>query len=197
MTSGPTSASLLPSELWWAMAMDLRQAPGERMMERYYLSEPDAEGCKRVLADLQHENLVPLIAVNLEQIESILQRKEDALVLGRVIRHQSNMPYWLVWLDGGNQVWEQWVQTADGVDAEQLAMEKYPNSDVILRAPYAAFLEAEEQLAALNRENLDLVWLDLRSEPNRFSSLDLLLKRRTIIPSRVLSEQAWVEFRSA
>lgn len=187
--------SLLPSERWWSMAMDLRKERGKRMMERYYLSEVDGEGCKRVLSDLKNEGFVPLIAVNLEQIEAILQRKEDSIRTKKLIQHQTYAPYWMIWLDAGDQVWEQWVQTFEGADAEALACERFPNSDVLLRAPYSAFLQAEQTLATLDENFLDPVWLDLRDEPNRYSSLELLLKRQDTPHVEAISEKMWVEMK--
>lgn len=175
-------------EAWWVMLIDASNPLSARFSDRYYLSEPGAVGCKRVLADMKKSASLFLLVVNKEQVAAILDRFENMKDEGDVldIGHPHDQA-WLIWLNMPTQeVIEQWVWTADPHEAERVAMMENPGSSALLRASLSDLRKAIVELNRIVHGDMSRIWLDLRDPPRRLSPAQLLeLKPEHIPPDRM------------
>lgn len=169
-------------EIWWVMVLEANMPTKAEMTERYYLSENGQEGCRRVLEDVQKSATIPMLAVNLEQIDGILQRFDSLLleegthsILDIGERHTQA---WLVWIDDGNgNVSEQWTWTADPEEAERAARISHPRGSPLLRASLMMLREAQTTMQRIASGWIEPIWLDLRDEPRKISAAALLERK--------------------
>lgn len=164
-------------ELWWVMVLEAGNPTEARMTERFYLSEAGPQGCRRVLDDVQKSAIIPMLAVNLEQIDGILDRFDTLrLEADSVIDiGEDKKEAWLVWIDeGSGQVHEQWTWTADPQEAERAAMARYRGASPLLRASLSTLIQARKTLHMVRSGSWDPIWLDLRDPPKQLSAAQLL-----------------------
>jgi hypothetical protein len=167
-------------ELWWVMLLEAGNPTQARMSERYYLSEEGPEGCRRILSDVQKSSdTIPMLAVNLEQIDGILHRFDVLSGAGEIIDiGESRDEAWLVWVDQGEEgVTEQWTWTRDPHEAERAAMQRKTGASPLLRASLSTLRQARSTLRRVTAGWWQPIWLDLRDPPRNLSSA-LLLERK-------------------
>lgn len=177
-------------EIWWVMVLEANMPTQAEVSERYYLSENGQDGCRRVLEDVQKSATIPMLAVNLEQIDGILQRF-DALALEDRTNAildigERHAEAWLVWMDDGNgNVSEQWTWTSDPQEAERAARRSHPKGSPLLRAPLTTLRQAHATMQRITTGWIEPIWLDLRNEPHKMSAATLL--ERKLIGAEPLS----------
>lgn len=167
-------------ELWWVMLLETGNPTQARINERYYLSSSDPEGCRRILTDVQKsKDTIPMLAVNLEQVDGILHRFDSlSYAKGIIDIGEPHDEAWLVWIDRGDEgVIEQWTWTKDPHEAERAAMMHKEGSSPLLRASLSTLLKAQSTLRRVASGWWEPVWLDLRDFPRNLSSADLLERK--------------------
>lgn len=163
------------------MILDSSSPANAQMHERYYLSESGSDGCKRVLQDVQRSAAIPMLAINLDQLDGILARFVRLQALDEIVEiGEDKSSAWLVWMDqGGNEgVQEVWTYTKDPHEAELAAMRKIPGASPLLRAELSTLIQAKETLQRILKDGYWApIWLDLRDPPRHLDPADLLERK--------------------
>lgn len=174
--------TIFSDELWWVMILEANSPGQAKMQERYYLSESGSEGCKRVLQDVQRSSTIPMLAVNLDQLDGILARFEKLDAQGEILEvGEDKSEAWLVWMDkGGDEgVQEVWTYTKDPHEAEMAAMQKVPGASPLLRAGLTTLTKAKQNLQRiLGSNHWSPIWLDLRDPPRHLNPAELLERKQ-------------------
>lgn len=168
-------------ELWWVMVLEAGNPTQAQMSERYYLSESGPDGCKRILNDVQKSLTIPMLAVNLDQIDGILNRFEALSHAEQILDiGEAHTEAWLVWVDQGEEgVSEQWTWTKDPHEAERAAGMRHPGGSPLLRASLSTLRKARTTLRRVASGWWEPIWLDLRDSPRQLSAAELF-ERKTL-----------------
>lgn len=168
------------AEIWWALVLDTNQPGGSLPQKRHYLADPAPSGGRLVIEDVQRSSFIPMIVVNLEQTEAILDRFKLAKFHGQILKTgATHDDFWLVWMDTGEQggIIEKWVHTADEEEAERVASDRMPLAKAVLKASAADLMHVRDTLRRVSAGWWYPVWLDLRSPPKHLSAAELMKRK--------------------